>query len=85
MMTKIILAVGWFTIIYFGLCLLVGAAAGLVAGWGASDAGQSGAIAGAAAVQKFSLAIIGASALLSVAGTWKMVLPGTKQEKVDKH
>jgi len=83
-MKRTVFGVIWFVVIYFGLCVLIGAVAGGIAGANnPENANEAGAIAGAAAVAKYRIYIIIFAIITSVAGTVTRFLPGTRVKASD--
>ncbi|CAN5386543.1 hypothetical protein BH11PLA2_BH11PLA2_08250 [soil metagenome] len=83
MIRRVLFGLFYSVIFYFGSCVLTGAIAGAIAGGkDPKNASAAGAKAGREAVEAIGPFLLIGSVLLSVAGTWAGLLPGTRRAKV---
>jgi hypothetical protein len=82
MIKRIIFAIIWFVVLYFGACMVTG---GIVGGMAGAKDPQNAAAAGAKAsletVSALRIYFLIGAAGLSIAGAWAGILPGTAIQK----
>lgn len=81
-MRRILFAVVWTVVIYFGACFLVGAVAGAIAGANDPQNGaEAGARAGASAVLALRELLLLTAIFIGIVGAWLRHLPGTRLKR----